>query len=480
MLAILRQRTKSPSCRLVGIVAVLGTLATGLVLACDTPVYRYAMYRWEPAPYEVYCFHDKPLDEQAGQIQKLIESAGRSEQSPANVLFVPVALNTDPELKKVPPDVRKVWQDSKERQLPSYLVVTPHGQKLYQGALDEALIKSMLDSPVRAEIARLLAEGKAGVMIFLTGSDEAANAVAEKEAKTLIADVAAGKAELYLTPGMSETAEDGQSPAADRLEFGLVKLARADAAEKWLVDSLLSIESDLTSEEFAAQPMVFPVFGRGRALPPFVGKGITRDNLLECVYFLSGACSCTIKDQNPGLDLLFAVDWWSAVEKLASAFGAEEGNEAQLGAVQLFPSLIIPGGLDMAESAQEAGDTPPEPSSAKPVEEPAESAPNAAGTGKRPAVAKEQAAAKMDGPPTAEDKPPEPADKPSADASPDEPPRAAPPESPPAAQPADAAPADAQPGPQRTDAIGAFPLGIGLCVVLVLLFGATFLMLRPK
>ena len=132
------QRTKSPSCRLVGMAAVLGVLAAGLVLACDTPVYRYAMYRWEPAPYEVYFFHDKPLDEQAAQVQKLVEAASRSEKNPANLFFVPVSMSDDPELKRIPPDVRKAWQDQKERKLPACMVVTPHGQKLYQGALDEA------------------------------------------------------------------------------------------------------------------------------------------------------------------------------------------------------------------------------------------------------------------------------------------------------------------------------------------------------
>ena len=33
----------------------------GLVIlqACETPVYRYAMYRWNPAPYEIYYFHNE-------------------------------------------------------------------------------------------------------------------------------------------------------------------------------------------------------------------------------------------------------------------------------------------------------------------------------------------------------------------------------------------------------------------------------------
>ena len=352
MLAVFSQFTKAFSGRFVGMVCLLAGSA-GLALACDTPVYRYAMYRWEPAPYEVYYFHDKPLDEQAAQVQKLVEAAAQSEEKPANLFFVPVSLTDDPELKKIPPDVRKAWQDQQDRPVPSYLVVTPHGRRLYQGTLDEPILKAMLASPARTEVAKQLADGAAGVLIQLSGSDAAANDAAEKVTKELITDVGAGKIELYLPPGMAEVPEGGEENANPGLPLGFTKIARTDPAEKWLIDSLLSMEDDLTNDEYAGQPMIFAVFGRGRALPPFVGKGITRENLLECVYFLTGACSCTVKDQNPGMDLLFAENWWTVAEKLASMFGAEEGNETQLGAAQLFPHLMIPGGQTVADASKE-------------------------------------------------------------------------------------------------------------------------------
>jgi len=284
---------------------------------------------------------------------------------------------------------------------------------------------------------------------------------------------------------MSETPEDGQGPAAPRLEIGLVKVARTDAAEKWVVDSLLSLESDLTSEEFAAQPMVFAVFGRGRALPPFVGKGITRDNLLECVYFLTGACSCTVKDQNPGMDLLFATDWWSVADKLASDFGAEEGNETRLGAAQLFPQLMIPGGEEVAEAPADAGGEPSETTQPAADEAPQDQ-PQAAG---QKAAPKEDGklAAKTEKPDAAQQQPPEQPGQTKEQAA--EKPKEAPrPATEPSATEADETPAPppavahAGPGPAAhgAGAIGVFALGAGLSVALLLLFGVTFLVLRPK
>jgi hypothetical protein len=55
--------------------------------------------------------------------------------------------------------------------------------------------------------------------------------------------------------------------------------------------------------------MVFPVFGRGRALLPLVGAGITEANITAAAGFLTGACSCEVKALNPGFDLLLPADW---------------------------------------------------------------------------------------------------------------------------------------------------------------------------
>jgi hypothetical protein len=56
-------------------------------------------------------------------------------------------------------------------------------------------------------------------------------------------------------------------------------------------------------------PMIFPVFGRGRALLPLIGAGITPENIEDSGSFLVGACSCEVKELNPGFDLLLAADW---------------------------------------------------------------------------------------------------------------------------------------------------------------------------
>ena len=63
-----------------------------------------------------------------------------------------------------------------------------------------------------------------------------------------------------------------------------------------------SSEDDLREEK--PQPMAFPIFGRGRALYALVGKGINNDTIDAAGADLTGPCTCTIKEQNPGIDMM--------------------------------------------------------------------------------------------------------------------------------------------------------------------------------
>jgi len=56
------------------------------------------------------------------------------------------------------------------------------------------------------------------------------------------------------------------------------------------------------------------VFGKGRVLLPLVGKGINEENTLGDCSYLCGPCSCQVKNQNPGTDLLVKADWWTSLE----------------------------------------------------------------------------------------------------------------------------------------------------------------------
>jgi hypothetical protein len=193
-------------------------------------------------------------------------------------------------------------------------------------------------------------------VLSATGDNEQARKDATAAALTTVEefarDVAAGRIEIPVAdpPDDAAVIPDDESAAGDREEqrpapptpdLAVVRVDRRDPAERWFVEALLHVEDQLGER---TEPMVFLVYGRGRAHPPCVGKGIRPDPLAAQVRFILGACSCTAKRENPGLDLLTRADWATVALALAQRSGPETGNEHLLGG-DAFPE-IFPKAMD--------------------------------------------------------------------------------------------------------------------------------------
>lgn len=383
-------------------VALLGILTATLwaagsaspVRACNTPVFRYAMYNWPPAPYYVFYLHHGQVPKEDEAVNKTLDGLARAEP-PANVLLTAVDVSNEEEFQKLPKVVRKAYQSHAEGKKPLHLVFCPwvlyyawmaeqyarppdqqgnqaetpqesqpeapeqtggppaeqnetpnkvaeesppEFRELFAGRLDEKQVRAMVDSPARKQLGKLLQDGNAAVLLVLTGPDKDANRQAEKVAGEVVAMADRGEfpvsggdglpPDQFLPepPGDTPPQDPRQDDSPPKLKLAVLKLARTDPAEKWLVDSLLSVEPDLRQSKYAKSAMVFAVYGRGRAMPPYLDKGITKENLADCVVFLSGPCSCQIKEQNPGVDLLIRRDWDAVAEALAAKDPAFRGG----------------------------------------------------------------------------------------------------------------------------------------------------------
>jgi len=347
--------------------------------ACDTPVYRYAMYRWEPTPYEVYHFHAGEMDAAFAAASEKLADARHDKSAPANVAVYPVNLAKEAEVKTVPPDVRRLWEKKVEQgaKTPATVIVNPLGFEVHTGDLAADDVAGLLQSPLRSEVGELLGKGHCGVYVLLLGTDARLNKAASEAVDKLIKDVNSGDLALYAGPdaynplspktASAQVSQDDKEDASkDKAEkttkppHSAVALKftqkQLKAQDPWFYRSLMAVENDLY--EFQDEPMLFVIYGRGRALPPYIGKGIVYDNLVEVTDFITSACSCTVKDQNPGVDLLMAYDWQSASAAVAEKFGAEEGNNESV--TDLFPQLIVPGSVDDIAEPQPEADKPNE------------------------------------------------------------------------------------------------------------------------
>ncbi|MHC4727968.1 MAG: hypothetical protein ACYS17_12150, partial [Planctomycetota bacterium] len=130
--------------------------------------------------------------------------------------------------------------------------------------------------------------------------------------------------EKELETATSELKEESESMPEDlagpelAYEFSILPVSRSDPNEIMLLSLLLGSEPDL--DEYADKPVIFPVFGRGRALYALIGEGINTDNIRETIAFIVGPCGCEIKMMNPGVDLLMAANWDAAAMQFYEEF----------------------------------------------------------------------------------------------------------------------------------------------------------------
>jgi hypothetical protein len=283
---------------LIGVVAVAPAAP-----ACNVPVFRYALERWVPDAFEFFVYHRGPLTgAELARVTEL-ERVAESDSGPgrANVQFIRVDLATETD-----PDLLAIYKANKEPALPwllvRYPVHTPVREDLWTGPLGEAPVAELLDSPARREIVRRLLRGDTAVWVLLESGDaEKDDAVAR-----LLEEQARELPKVLKLPDLSDSpADELLRPETLRIAFSHVRIAPTDAAERWFVHILRHTEEDLPTGE----PMVFPVFGRGRTLLALVGAGITKENIQQDGDFLVGPCSCEVKRMNPGADLLMTADW---------------------------------------------------------------------------------------------------------------------------------------------------------------------------
>jgi len=245
--------------------------------ACTIPVFRYALDRWEADK-----FH----------------------------LVLPVAANRDTALTDALRPLRangKANLDittAKDAATQAVLFSSRDSQKLiWSGALDNAALQSLLDSPARQKILQQILAGDSAVWVIAEGGTLEDKAEVERIEKRLkfLEQVAA----LPIQDPNDPDSQLGPGPAL-KLKFTTLRLRRDDPAEQVLLSMLAGPNNSFDPEttSFAAA-----VFGKGRVLGAWPIKDLDDASLEDACMFLVGRCGCRIKSGNPGWDLLLNVDW---------------------------------------------------------------------------------------------------------------------------------------------------------------------------
>lgn len=328
------------------IVFVCGLVATAA--ACNIPVFRYALERWKPDPCEVIVFHKGALT--PAQVELIEESRARtsdgsaregsasegSGHANARIFTVDLSANADPQRTLL-------WDQlpqSSEASLPHVLIRTKLGKGQFvnpwHGELSQLGDLGLFDSPARSQLRDRLLAGHSVVWLMVKSSDEKRNADARRLIKGSFDSLAA---KIKLPEGIGLPGSELYADVPLVLRFSLVEMSGDDPREKWLSGLLTGFRSAAFSE---GQPLLVPVFGRGRALEVIPAEDLNAKLVEDLTIFLSGACSCQVKEQNPGFDLLIDADWDGEL------FGDEENQPPDRSAEEgrnRTPTLVpIPAG----------------------------------------------------------------------------------------------------------------------------------------
>ena len=282
-------------------------ITASVAFACNVPVFRYALERWPADLYELVVLHKGDLTaEQAKHLERL-RGHDLNADTPANYNVRAIDIqDVKDEL------LLDLWETHGEKDAPLLVSLYPRNAQeipdrvVSVHPLSDGVVSRVIDSPVRQKLQQRLLSGDSAVWVFVTSGDKTEDAVALQRLKE---HVTKNQQTLELPPQDEIEADEffrAETPIELRLGFSVIMLDRRDPKESFFLEMLLGSEPDL---EDLDQPMAFPVIGRGRVLYALVGKGIFRDTIGMASRFVVGPCSCQVKDQNPGFDLLLAVDW---------------------------------------------------------------------------------------------------------------------------------------------------------------------------
>jgi len=241
-------------------------IAGVISLACTTKVSEWVLLNGVPNQYSLVYYHNAMLSEN----QKQQNSEITKDIKDSNVLFKNV--------------------QSKEVVKPYYALY--YNERLFSKYNDSKELDNLSFSPLREKIAGQLMAGKLCIMLYLkTGDDQKDNSGLQILKKTI-----------------------SSSPFGEIIT--IIELSRNDINEKHFVSMLLNVEDDLSAIK---EPMLFGIFGRFKALEPLIAKGITEENINLMISFLTSDCSCLIKDDLPGTDILFTNNWENPAPALVNA-----------------------------------------------------------------------------------------------------------------------------------------------------------------
>jgi len=276
-----------PACAVAFLLLTLTTFASD-VCGCTIPVFRYALDRWQADPFELLLPPSHAANPALSNLLRPLRANGTANLS--------ITTAKDPSVAT-----------------PQLRTARLGGQTIWSGDLDASSLAQIIDSPARQQLLSRILAGESIIWVIAHSDTPEDLAAADRIEKRLrfLEQVAA----LPIQDPNDPDSQLGPGPPL-LLKFTTLRLNRNDPAESLLLKMLAGPSGDVDS---ATTSFAAAVFGRGRVLGAWALDQLDDTSLEEASMFLIGRCSCRVKDQNPGWDILMNTDWPQALAQVTSS-----------------------------------------------------------------------------------------------------------------------------------------------------------------
>jgi hypothetical protein len=256
--------------------------------------------RWESDRFLVIIYHDGQLtaqqDSGIGELAQRSSAAG----GPLNIEVIrfDVSLTSPPkllDLQPPPADKPLPWIEVRSR------IDATRTALRWSGPLADAIGEpGLFESPGRAEIVRRILNGDSCVWLLVAPEEQLQRS--SEQLQSLLDSVGKG---LKLPQGIGLPGSELYAQIPLEIRFSVVPLSHSDPKEHHFMKLLAASFPEWNSET----AYVIPIFGRCRALEVFTWTEPDEPLIRDVGEFLCAACSCRVKQANPGFDLLASINW---------------------------------------------------------------------------------------------------------------------------------------------------------------------------
>ena len=331
-------------------------LASGAVLSCQVPVFRFALERWPADRFQLLVTSRGPLEEGLQQEIDSLLHAAAEEGNEINMDLEQVDMDKLSEAERIShPALDHAGEGA------SLILMPPEGwtaeDPVWVGEATVDNLRRLLDSPLRQRCGDVLVKGASAVWVLVECGDPDKDRAARE---MLVAGVKEASETLELPEGVIRR-EDLNKDFANidpdnilrsdvplQISFVTETVSRDDPAEALFLPMLVGAEMLALNE-----PLIVPVFGRGRTFGALPASQSSVERIVGASEYLCGACSCQVKEGNPGYDLLIKRNW-DALLDIEEITPDSEIIQRALDVVTFEPA-----GADVSGNNEAAGRRPP-------------------------------------------------------------------------------------------------------------------------